>query len=188
MRERPRPREGTVVVGFVGTLDRRIDMEIIRAVATAEPSWLIRLIGPVAEGFDQRLLADLRNVRIEPQIPYERLGEVLADFDLGLMPYFDHPMYRGMSPIKNLELLAAGVPAVARPAPALEPYRDIVRMADSPAEFVAQLREALASDTSQEASRRRTRAEEQTWDRVHAELIALVSELQARNRPLATMR
>jgi glycosyltransferase involved in cell wall biosynthesis len=181
MSERPRRRgAGPVVAGFVGTLDRRVDSEIIRAIAKAEPTWRIRLIGPVGVGFDRVSLRDLQNVSIEPAVPYQQLGEVLASFDLGLMPYFDHPMYRGMSPVKNLELLAAGVPAVARPTPALEPYRDVVRMATSPDEFVAQLREALANDSPVQAQRRRARAEGWTWDKVHAALIALLQELEDR--------
>lgn len=175
---RPRPGGGPTVVGFVGTLDRRIDLDIIRAIAEAEPTWQIRLVGPVAEGFAPSRLADLPNVSIEPAVAYERLGEVLSGFDLGLMPYFDHPMYRGMSPVKNLELLAAGVPAVARPAPALEPYRDIVRMANSPEEFVAQLRLALATDSPEAARHRRAVAEKHTWGMNHAALLALVREFE----------
>jgi glycosyltransferase involved in cell wall biosynthesis len=180
MGDRPRQRRGPVVAGFVGTLDERIDIDVIRAIANSEPTWQIRLIGLARNGFDPKKLGDLPNVSVEPPVPHERLGEVLNGFDLGLMPYFDHPMYRGMSPIKNLELLAAGVPAVARPTPALEPYRDIVRMADTPEEFVAQLREALATDSHEEAQRRRARALGRTWEKTHASMVALLEELDER--------
>ena len=183
MPERPRRGDPTVV-GFVGTLDRRIDVEIVRAIARAQPDWRIRLIGRVMEGFDPASVGDLPNVSLEPPIPFERLGEVLDGFDLGLMPYFDHPMYRGMSPVKNLELLAAGVPAVARPAPALDTYSDIVRMANSPEEFVTELREALATDSPEAAQRRRDRAEGHSWERNHATLLALLGELLARHEPV----
>jgi glycosyltransferase involved in cell wall biosynthesis len=173
---RPRVADGPTVVGFVGTLDRRIDATVVRAIAEAEPNWRIRLIGPVAEGFDPGAFRDLFNVSIEAPIAHDSVASVLAEFDLGVMPYFDHPMYRGMSPLKNLELLAAGVPAVARPAPALEPFRDVIRMADSPAEFVSQLRAARAADNPGAARSRRARAEGRSWSVNHATLIALLDE------------
>lgn len=185
---RPRCSGRPTVVGFVGTLDRRIDGEIVRAIAQAEPSWQVRLIGAVQHGFDPASLRDLPNVSVEPPVANERLGEVLGGFDLGVMPYFDHPMYRGMSPVKNLELLAAGVPAVARPSPALEPYRDLVRMADSPPEFVAQLREALATDSPELAQARRARAEGHTWERNHDTLLALLKELEDRDHVVTGSR
>ena len=180
--ERPRRQSGPTVVGFVGTLDRRVDGEIIRAVAEAEPAWRVRLIGPVAEGFDPAAFRDLPNVSVEPPVPHDTVGRLLGEFDLGVMPYFDHPMYRGMSPLKNLELLAAGVPAVARPAPALDPFRDVIRMADSPAAFVSELRAARASDSPEAAATRRRRAEGQSWAANHARLLELLDELSSRAR------
>ncbi|MGB9184667.1 MAG: glycosyltransferase [Solirubrobacteraceae bacterium] len=174
---RPRLAPSPVVVGFVGTLDRRVDEAIVRAVATAEPGWRVRLVGPVAEGFDARAFDDLANVSVEPPVPHEQLGEVLSTFDLGFMPYFDHPMYLGMSPLKNLELLAAGIPAVARPSPALEPFRDLVTMATSPEEFVDALRRALQDDNVDAVRARRRRAEDQTWDVNHRQMLDLLSEL-----------
>jgi len=179
---RPRGIDGPTVVGFVGTLDRRIDATVVRAIAEAEPEWRIRLIGPVAEGFDPGAFRDLPNVSIEPPIAHDSVASVLAEFDLGVMPYFDHPMYRGMSPLKNLELLAAGVPAVARPAPALEPFRDVIRMADSPAEFVSELRAARAADNPEAARSRRARAEGRSWSLNHATLLALLDEFDGKPR------
>lgn len=176
---RPRPARDPVVVGFVGTLDRRLDPEIIRAVAQAEPGWRIRLIGPVTEGFDPAQLADLANVEVRAPIPHAELGRTLAGFDLGLMPYFDHPMYRGMSPLKNLELLAAGVPAVARTSPALMPFRDVIGLADTPDAFVAELRHRLATDSPAAAAERRDRVRGQSWSANHAQLVALLNELGA---------
>lgn len=176
----PRAAGSPTTLGFVGTLDYRIDVPVVRALAGSHPEWTVRLAGPVAEGFDPRLLADLPNVSLEPPVPHERLGERLAEFDLGLMPYFDHPHYTHMSPVKNLELLAAGKPAVARPSPALAPFAEQLYLAATPAEFVAQAERALAEDSPERAAARREVAAEHTWDRRLAEMLALVGELRRR--------
>ncbi|HVM69851.1 MAG TPA: glycosyltransferase, partial [Gaiellaceae bacterium] len=168
------------VLGFVGSLDYRIDASVVRALATAHPEWRLRFLGPVQAGFDAGAYADLPNVSIEPAVPYARLAETLAGFDVGLMPYFDHPVYRHMSPVKNLELLAAGRPAVARPSPALEPFRELLYLAETPEEFVRQTERALAEDDAERAARRRAAAAEHGWERRYDRMDELLREAVAR--------
>ncbi len=166
-----------ITTGFVGTLDYRLDMTVLTHIAGALPDWRMRLVGPVQPGFDPGRLAGFPNVSIEPPVPHHHLGRVLAEFDVGLMPYFDHPEQRAMCPVKNLELLAAGRPAVAKKNPALLPYEEVLYFADNPTEFVAQLRRAYEEDSPQRARERRSIAERHTWDRRLAEVVALVGEL-----------
>lgn len=168
---------GPVVVGFVGTLDNRLDVPVLRTIAESHPDWRLRLIGPVQDGFVPRRLTDLANISVEPPVPAEAVPELVASFDLGVMPYFDHPVYRHMTPLKNLEFLAAGIPAVARPSPALEPYRHLLYFADSPDEFVGQLERALAEQSSERADARRASAERSGWPRTLAATTAIANEL-----------
>jgi UDP-galactopyranose mutase len=165
------------VVGFAGTLDYRLDGDVLRAVAEAHPDWELRLIGPVQEGFPLRAVAGLGNVTVLPPVPHPRLGPVLADFDAGILPYRDTDLYRFMAPLKNLELLAAGRPAVARLCPAVAPYADVVYLADTPGDFVAQLERALAEDSPARAAARRRRAEAATWDRTIEALLHILEEV-----------
>ncbi|MDQ3608082.1 MAG: glycosyltransferase [Actinomycetota bacterium] len=171
---------GPIVLGFVGSLDFRIDTPLLRTLATSRPDWQIRLCGVVGPGFDPKPLVDLPNVTIGPRVEHERLGEVLGGFDLGLLPYLDTPVYRHMNPLKNLELLAAGRAAVARPAPALDAFADVLYLARSPQEFIAQCDRALAEDSLARAHARRAIAERHTWDDRLAELVALLGDLRTR--------
>ncbi len=175
----PARHDGDAVLGFVGTLDYRLDLAVLRALAFAHPEWRIRLIGPLGEGFEPERLEDLPNISIEPPVPYPELGSTLGGFDVGLMPYFDHPVFAHMSPVKNLELMAAGKPAVSRPSVALEPFRDLVYFATTPEEFVSQTELALAEDGAGRVERRRKIAAEHTWERRHKEMLSLVDEALA---------
>lgn len=180
----PAPGRPTVV-GFLGTIDSRISVPVLRAIALAHPAWRIRLVGRVQDGFDPRLLTDLTNVTLEPPVPAARVPEVMASFDLGIMPYIEHPVTLHMTPVKNLEYLAAGVPAVARRLPALEPYADLLYFADSPAEFVAELERALAEQTPERAEARRRVAELHGWPRRLAQITAIADELTGGSGPPA---
>lgn len=175
----PRPREERLahpVLGFVGTLDYRVDQYLVQHLAIARPHWAIRMIGPLQEGFDPSVFAGLPNVTVEPPVAHERLGELLAEFDAGLMPYRADRNFRHMVPVKNLELLAAGRPAVARASPALLRYQGLVSFANTPDEFLAEIDAALKSDTPELATRRREAAEQESWGRRLAEITAIAGE------------
>ena len=174
----PRAR-GTapVTIGFVGTLDYRLDLPVLRHVATARPEWQLRLVGPVQEGFDPAALADLPNVTVDPAVAFDRVGATLAEFDACLMPYVDHPVYHAMTPVKTLEIMAVGRPAVARPTLALEPYRELLYLAEQPPQFVDALDRALAEDSPERALRRRKAAELESWQLRVDELLNLAASL-----------
>lgn len=170
---------GGAVLGFVGVLDVRLDPAVIRHVARRRPDWHIRLVGPVEHGFDPASVAGIPNVSLEPPVPHTRVGEVLAELDLGLLAYRDIPVYRHMSPLKNLELMAAGRPVVVRPTPALEPFGELVYPATTPEEFLAQADRALAEDSAELARRRRSVAEARSWSAQLEELSELLRQTRA---------
>jgi teichuronic acid biosynthesis glycosyltransferase TuaH len=158
-----RSSDGPVTIGFIGTLDFRLDLTVLRHLAGRHPEWRIRLIGQLGDIFDPASLGDLSNVSVEPAIPHERIGEVIAGFSAGIMPYVEWPGYRYTVPVKNLELMAAGKPGVARPSPALEPYAGLVYFATEPDQYRVELERALAEDSDELRQRRRETAEANTW-------------------------
>lgn len=170
-----RDRGEEVVLGFLGVLDGRLDVEVLRHVAEARPDWRVRLVGPIEPGFSPARLADLPNVSIEPAVPHERIGEVLAGFDLGLLAYADLPAYAGGFPLKLLELFAAGRNAVVRPNETLTDLADLVYFARTPDEFLSQAERALCEDRPEAAHARRRVAEERSWSRTMETLQGLLA-------------
>jgi glycosyltransferase involved in cell wall biosynthesis len=170
---------GPTTIGYVGTLDHRLDMDALRYIAQHMPDWRLRLIGP-NDDFEGRRLAGFANVSIESPIPHAELGPMLVTFDVGIMPYYDQPLYgyAESSPLKNLELFAAGKPAVARTVRALEQYTGgLLYFAETPEDYVRQLRRAVAETTPELALERRRVAEANTWDRRLGEMLDMVGEL-----------
>ena len=156
------PRQ-QVTLGFIGTLDYRLDLPALRHIAQARPAWRLRLIGPVQEGFVAAALADLPNVSVEAPVPPTAVAGLSMRFDVGLLAYRDHPHFTSMAPVKALELLSAGTPVVARRNPALAELAPFVRFAATPAEYVSQIEAAMAEDSATLAEARRTEAGRHTW-------------------------
>jgi glycosyltransferase involved in cell wall biosynthesis len=174
---RPRPPSCPITLGFVGVLDGRLDVPVLRHVAQARPDWHIRLVGPIERGFDPAAVHDLPNVSVEPPVPHHRVGAVLDQLDLGLLAYADLPAYAGGFPLKLLELFAAGRTAVVRPNATMDDVADLVFFASTPEEFLAQAERALADEDIATAHRRRAVAEGRSWTRTTDCLRAILAEV-----------
>jgi len=114
VRELPRP-----VAGLVGTLNARIDMDLAEAVADAGFSLLI--VGPHDTRWEPRRFAALtsrRRVYYAGRVPEEEVPAYIAAADVGITPYLDTPFNRASFPLKTLDYLSAGRPAVSTGLPA----------------------------------------------------------------------
>jgi teichuronic acid biosynthesis glycosyltransferase TuaH len=125
------------IAGFTGTINDRIDLACLEAVADAGHSLL--LVGPVSRVSDPARLERLfarPNVQWVGPRPFERMPSYLKRIDVGLTPYADTPFNQASMPLKTIEYLAAGRPAVATDlAGARFLATDLVVLASSPRAF-----------------------------------------------------
>jgi glycosyltransferase involved in cell wall biosynthesis len=125
---RPRRRP---VAGFVGVIDERFDVDLLDELASSLPEWEIQLVGPTAK-IDPATIPRASNIRMLGQQPYERLPEIMAGFDVALMPFALNEATRSISPTKTLEYLAAGLPVVSTRIPdVVADWSEVVHLADT---------------------------------------------------------
>ncbi len=84
--------------------------------------------------------------------PYSALPEVLRGADAALVPYAINDLTRSVFPMKVFEYLAAGLPVVTTPLPALAGTDGVAVAADAPS-TVAAVERALAEDGPDAAPR-----------------------------------
>ena len=131
-------------LGFHGVIDERMNLELVAALAEAEPSWQLVMVGPVVK-INPDTLPGHANVHWLGQQPYELLPWLMASWQVCLLPFALNEATRFISPTKTLEYLAAGKPTVStaiRDVSTL--YGDVVQVAGSPAAFIDACRTALA--------------------------------------------
>ncbi len=104
------------VAGYVGVIDERLDLDLVTVLADALPDWDIRMVGPVTK-IDPTDLPRRSNITYPGPAPYADLPEVMAGFDVALMPFALNEATRSISPTKTLEYLAAGLPVVSTRVP-----------------------------------------------------------------------
>jgi hypothetical protein len=78
------------------------------------------------------------------------------------------------APLKLREFLATGKPIVAVPAPEIERFADLVRVARGPGEFICAIEDALTNDTEADRARRMDTTADMTWDHRVRDVVAIV--------------
>jgi teichuronic acid biosynthesis glycosyltransferase TuaH len=154
------------IVGFVGHLNDRTDLALLEAIAETGTSLLV--IGPREESFEPTRFAALAarpNVAYLGRRPFAGLPSYLRKIDVGVVPYADTRFNRSSFPLKMLEYLAAGLPVVSTPLPAVRWLdTDLIVTAADPAEFAAAaLAEVAGADDPALVARRRAFAERHSW-------------------------
>ena len=164
----PRPR-----IVFTGAIvANKLDLALIEELAARQPGWTFAFVGPVGPGDPHTDVAALRrrdNVHLLGHRPYARLPEVLRGADVALLPYRTDGEMRSVFPMKTYEYLAAGVPVVSTPLPALAGVEAVTKGAGA-AEMAARIAEALAGDTPEARAARSAAARAFSWEARLAQL------------------
>jgi protoporphyrinogen oxidase/glycosyltransferase involved in cell wall biosynthesis len=174
----PHPR-----LGFYGVIDERFDTGLVAAMAAAHPEWQVVLAGPVTK-IEESQLPRGPNIHYLGQQPYEALPQLLAGWDVCLLPFALNEATRFISPTKVLEYMAAELPIVSTPiADVATPYGDVVAIANGPQEFVAACEAALSLEQAQRetlAEAMREVVATTSWDATAAEMRELMQGVPAR--------
>ena len=146
-------------LGFFGVIDERLDIELVAAVADADPRWQVVMVGPVVK-IDPARLPQRPNLHWLGQQPYDLLPQLVAGWSVCLMPFALNESTRFISPTKTLEYMAAGKPVVSTPITDVAVmFGDLVAIADDAPAFVAACRSALAQGAGERAARQAAMAE-----------------------------
>ena len=179
---------------YGGVADLRLEPEIFRSILENLPTGNIIFLGRQEDSLDPALAADIAGnprMHMMGEIPYScypglyRLGDVL------MIPHKRMPFTDAMFPEKLVEYLATGRPVVsvglrevgriAREAP----YEGLLRIADSPWEFLACVTVAMNDKDEIREEKRVEIARNHTWsvagERAHRELF---DEIARRARQL----
>jgi len=150
------------ILGFVGTLDARMDRELIDAILIGKPEASLVFVGPLVnnswkfENEDRVILLGKRE--------YEEIPDFINQFDVALIPYRLYENTQYMYPVKLHEYLILGKPVVATDLPEMRQFSDIVYIARSPGDFVTKIEKALKATDEGSKKKRIETALANTWD------------------------
>jgi GT2 family glycosyltransferase/glycosyltransferase involved in cell wall biosynthesis len=150
------------IVGYFGAIAAWFDVELLAHVASARPHCSFVVIGGVFD-VDVDSLKQLPNVHLLGQQPYARMPAYLHDFDVCIIPFVVNEITAATDPVKFYEYISLGKPVVSTHMPELEPFADLLYLADDQDDFLRKLDLALAEDDDALRTRRIEVARANTW-------------------------
>ncbi|WP_165246074.1 glycosyltransferase [Paludisphaera soli] len=153
----PRP-----ILGYVGSLEDRLDWPLLESVARAFSKASLVVVGRPPEPGDEPWresclrTCSLPNVHVLGWRPQAELPSYYQTFDVNLIPYLvDHPFNRACSPTKIMDGMGATRPMVATAVPQCRLYSELFDVAESRDAFLEAVTRILdrGSDDGRAADR-----------------------------------
>ena len=167
-------------VVFTGAISEvKLDIPLLHELARSRRDVTFALVGPVGAGdphTDVSELAAEPNVHLLGMRAYHELPAVLRGADVGLIPYARNELTDSIFPMKVYEYLAAGLPVVSTPLPALAGVAEVAKAPDA-AGVARLIDEALASDSAEARALRSQAALSHSWDRRLQEIAQAIEAL-----------
>jgi glycosyltransferase involved in cell wall biosynthesis len=166
MQRLPKP-----IIGFIGSLFKWIDIDLIKKSAIAHPNYSFVLVGPVHE----IKIPDLPNIYHLGPKPYESIPSYINAFDVCLIPFIADSLSDKVDPIKVYEYLALGKPVVAINLPELEKMRNFIYLAKDNNDFIKSINQAVNENNPELKNQRIEYAKENSWERRVNNLINIIN-------------
>lgn len=98
------------ILGYVGTVGKWFDWDLVIALARANPGNVVRLIGPI---FTPAPCALPDNIELLPECSHASAITAMAAFSVGLIPFKLSRLTDSVDPIKYYEYRALGLPVIS---------------------------------------------------------------------------
>ena len=156
----PRP-----FIGYLGWITSlRIDADLIYELAKSRPQYSFVLVGGEDDYFKQHPLHQQNNIYFVGKVNEEEVPGYIAQFDVCMNPQLLNETTIGNYPRKIDEYLALGKPTVATRTITMSIFDSCVRNCSGVEEYKTAIDEALASNSSQEISKRIELAHSHSWE------------------------
>jgi glycosyltransferase involved in cell wall biosynthesis len=162
---RNKNKTADITVGYVGSLDNRIDYELLAYLAEKLTDVKFEFVGRILEKNEVSKLDKLPNTKFWDAKRLEELPEFLKRFDAGIIPFVKNKTTAGVYPMKINEYLAAGVPVVSTDFAVFPEFGSFVTTASSHEAFTQAVIENLCNDTPEKRKQRIAVAQGNSWEK-----------------------
>lgn len=167
----------TIQVGYLGSVDNRLDYDLLSKVIKSYPEWHFNFVGRITDEAGKQKLSVFPNVFFLGAKPYEELPDYLYQFDIGIIPFVKNEFTKGILPLKINEYLAAAIPVVTTDFADLKDFGDNISIAGNPGLFIQKLKEEVENNTEEKIWQRTTLAQENSWENRVEQLSNIIKKL-----------
>jgi teichuronic acid biosynthesis glycosyltransferase TuaH len=153
------------IIGYIGSVDHRIDYTLLESVARNYPDWTLLLVGPLSNEYKASQLGEYSNVVAVGSKPLNELPLFVKEMDCGIIPFLLNKLTESIYPLKLNEYLAVGIPIVTTHfSKDLDDFSHFIGIAESPFDFVKLIEDEIEGDNEIKRSNRISKATTNSWE------------------------
>lgn len=166
------------IIGYLGSIERRINYELLEQVAISLPEYSFVMAGPIDWNFMPASLSELKNVHIIGAINYNEVPQLINGFDVAIIPFKKDEVSSTIFPIKLFEYLGAGKPVIATDFnDDLKDFTDDqVTFCHNAPLFTNAIIQALNNNSEELIFKRKTLAAKNTWENRSVQIAEIISK------------
>lgn len=154
----------TKKVGFIGSLDPRFDIDTVEYAVEQLPDFVFEFTGDMRNNTMKTRLEKYKNVQFFDPVQPNDVPQLLAQYDVGIIPYIVNEVNKNIYPLKINEYLAVGVPVVMNAFASLPEFDGLVSVAMHKDDFVNKLKWEVENDSASKIKRREDFASNNSWE------------------------
>jgi len=160
------------ILGYTGTVNKRVDMDLITELSLQLPQSSIVLVGNILYPLEKLKRVTHKNIFFLGGKKYNELPNYMMNFDICILPYI--PFYLQSPPTKIYDYLATGKPVVSSNIPEMDRFKDCIKTARTNSEFIEFVKESLGEDNPELQELRREKARKNSWLSRTQEIIDII--------------
>ena len=164
------------VIGYVGAIDDRIDIDLVAHMARILPEYEFRFIGPLksAEAIERWKM--LPNIVCPGAKAQAELPALIAEMDCCLIPFVKNELTEAIYPLKINEYLAMGKPVVSTGFSDLSDFYSYISIADDAKSMLKAIQRELKGNNRMRIQKRIKFAAMNSWANRASQLAAFLEK------------
>ncbi|MDA2921790.1 glycosyltransferase [Patescibacteria group bacterium AH-259-L07] len=167
----PRP-----IVGYVGTIENRVDIDLVRYIASRHKNKSFVFVGPVWKEAAIKKLKSYTNVYFLGRKPYTLVPAYIKQFDLCIIPHKLDAFIKYTYSLKMLEYLIIGKPVISTATYDTARFSDYLYIAKDYNDFSNKIDLSMKSDTIEARKKRIERVKEEDWKLKVEEMMKIIKQ------------
>lgn len=163
-------------VGYLGSVDDRLDLELLSSLCKQMPELEFQFLGRITSIKVMNSLKRFPNVKLLGPKPPEELSDYLHQWEVGIIPFVKNEFTAGIYPMKINEYLATGLPVVSTRFGDMDDFEEVACICDDIPAFLEAVVTEMMDNDADKVQRRLEFARANTWKSRAKDLVKILNE------------
>jgi len=164
------------IIGYVGTIQDRLDQDLLEFLAKSNPDKSFVMVGPVWYAEIKERFKKFANVYFLGRKSYEEVPMYIQQFAVGIIPHKVDRFIKSTNPMKMYEYLACQKPIISTAGGDIEQFKDQVIITNDFQEFNNSIQKALTDENEKAKQEKLEIIKEHSWFKRVEQMLELIEK------------